>query len=75
MVPHITSLAYIQKPLKGAKGNNQSCSYWSRYSKTSSNSVPETVMKSIYSFLNISVKKINTQVNNPFVSAGDPKGL
>jgi hypothetical protein len=75
MEPCITSLAYIQKPLKGAKDNNQSSSYYSRYSKSFSNSVPELVMKSKYSFLNMSPQKITSQVNNSFLSAGDPKVL
>jgi hypothetical protein len=50
IVPCITSLAYIQKPLQGAKDNNQSCLYWSRHSKSFSNSVPEPVMKNKHSF-------------------------
>jgi hypothetical protein len=75
MVPCITSLTYIQIPLKGAKDKNQSCSYWPWYSKSFRNSMPDLWWRGNTVFKNISLNKIASQVNKSFLWAGDPKGL
>jgi hypothetical protein len=69
---HLTSI-YLHTSYRG-KGY-LSCSYWSRYIKSFSNSVPEPEIKNTHSFLNISPSKITSQVNKSFLSAGDPTGL